>query len=237
MSSFRSFSLLIVVVVAAPAVVSVVVMRLINFRWYFDWLVTKWLWPCSQFSALKPQSGRVTVLDLPPLLAKLKGINGLYSEKEIKAALEETYPDVTHEIDFESFLTVSFVYVISSAEFSRWKLAMLSIWIFLLGCCVWAICEMIQWLFLCLLCWVDELQVIKMWGAKLSWVFMSLGRNILAFKAELVVKVLVINEHLLSSDNQLLPTSMSLVNRRSNHMLHILTIIWRRILLWRTFYL
>jgi len=47
------------------------------------------------------------VSDLPPVFAKLKGINGLYSEDEVKAALEDSYPDVIHEIDFESFLRVS----------------------------------------------------------------------------------------------------------------------------------
>uniref|UniRef100_A0A7C9A3S1 Calponin-homology (CH) domain-containing protein n=1 Tax=Opuntia streptacantha TaxID=393608 RepID=A0A7C9A3S1_OPUST len=58
----------------------------------------------SKFNSLRSQSGHVTVSDLPPVFAKLKGINGLYSEDEVKAALEDSYPDVIHEIDFESFL-------------------------------------------------------------------------------------------------------------------------------------
>lgn len=58
----------------------------------------------SKFNSLKSQSGHVTVSDLPSVFAKLKGISGLYSEDEVRAALEDSYPDVTHEIDFESFL-------------------------------------------------------------------------------------------------------------------------------------
>lgn len=69
--------------------------------------MTLLLCACSQFSALKSQSGHVTVLDLPPVYAKLKGINGMYTENEVRAALEDSYPDLTHEIDFESFLRVS----------------------------------------------------------------------------------------------------------------------------------
>lgn len=58
----------------------------------------------SKFSALKSQSGHVTVSDLPPVFSKLKGINGMYTEDEVRATLEDSYPDLTHEIDFESFL-------------------------------------------------------------------------------------------------------------------------------------
>ena len=68
-----------------------------------------------QYSALQSRSGHVTVSDLPPVFAKLKGINGIYPESEVRAVLEDSYPDMTHEIDFESFLRVSFVsnYVIN----------------------------------------------------------------------------------------------------------------------------
>ncbi|XP_074272972.1 fimbrin-4-like [Silene latifolia] len=59
----------------------------------------------SKFSSIKPKPGQVTVSDLPPVLAKLKGITGLYTEDDIRAALEDSYPDNTHEIDFESFLS------------------------------------------------------------------------------------------------------------------------------------
>ncbi|KAL9241163.1 hypothetical protein vseg_015305 [Gypsophila vaccaria] len=58
----------------------------------------------SKFSSVKAKAGHVTVSDLPPVLAKLKGIIGLYTEDDLRAALEDSYPDRTHEIDFESFL-------------------------------------------------------------------------------------------------------------------------------------
>ncbi|CAO2812798.1 unnamed protein product [Amaranthus hypochondriacus] len=58
----------------------------------------------SKYSALQSRSGHVTVSDLPPVFAKLKGINGIYPESEVRAVLEDSYPDMTHEIDFESFL-------------------------------------------------------------------------------------------------------------------------------------
>ncbi|XP_074298705.1 fimbrin-5-like [Silene latifolia] len=53
---------------------------------------------------MKSKSGHVSVSDLPPVLAKLKGITGLYTEDDLRDALEDSYPDNTHEIDFESFL-------------------------------------------------------------------------------------------------------------------------------------
>ncbi|KAL9244314.1 hypothetical protein vseg_018101 [Gypsophila vaccaria] len=58
----------------------------------------------TKFSSMKAKAGRVTVSDLPPVLAKLKGIIGLYTEVDLRAALDDSYPDKTHEIDFESFL-------------------------------------------------------------------------------------------------------------------------------------
>ncbi|KAL9244002.1 hypothetical protein vseg_017825 [Gypsophila vaccaria] len=58
----------------------------------------------SKFSSVESKSGHVKVSDLPPVLAKLKGISGLYTEDDLRAALEDSYPDPTHEIDFESFL-------------------------------------------------------------------------------------------------------------------------------------
>ncbi|GAB2285216.1 Fimbrin-5 [Dionaea muscipula] len=58
----------------------------------------------SQFTSAKNQSGFLTVSDLPPILGKLKGIIGVHTQDDIRAALEDIYPDVKHEIDFESFL-------------------------------------------------------------------------------------------------------------------------------------
>lgn len=58
----------------------------------------------SKFTSAKNQLGFLTVSDLPPILAKLKGIIGVHTEDDIRAALEDVYPDAKHEIDFESFL-------------------------------------------------------------------------------------------------------------------------------------
>ncbi|GMH12576.1 hypothetical protein Nepgr_014417 [Nepenthes gracilis] len=58
----------------------------------------------AKYHAVKNQFGLVMADDLPPILGKLKGISGIHSEDDIRAALEDSYPDMTHEIDFESFL-------------------------------------------------------------------------------------------------------------------------------------
>ncbi|XP_044494137.1 fimbrin-5 [Mangifera indica] len=58
----------------------------------------------SKFISIKTQSGRVTVEDLPPVLAKLKTLSEVSNEDEIKSILSESYKDMTAEIDFESFL-------------------------------------------------------------------------------------------------------------------------------------
>lgn len=45
--------------------------------------------------------------DLPPLMGKLKGLNQVVTEQEIADILAESYPDTTHELDFEAFLRVT----------------------------------------------------------------------------------------------------------------------------------
>ncbi|XP_044501747.1 fimbrin-5-like [Mangifera indica] len=58
----------------------------------------------SKFISIKTQSGGVNVKDLPPVFAKLKTFSEMSNEYEIKSILEESYKDMTEEIDFESFL-------------------------------------------------------------------------------------------------------------------------------------
>lgn len=58
---------------------------------------------------MRTQSGRVTMGDLPPLFVKLKAFSEIFSEDEIKAILQESGKDMGEEIDFESFLRVSFL--------------------------------------------------------------------------------------------------------------------------------
>ncbi|GAB4825255.1 Fimbrin-5 [Ancistrocladus abbreviatus] len=58
----------------------------------------------SKYHSAKAQCGIITASDLPPILGRLKGISGIHTEDDIRAELEESYPDMKHEIDFESFL-------------------------------------------------------------------------------------------------------------------------------------
>lgn len=60
----------------------------------------------SKFMALKNQNAKVTYGDLPPLMVNLKAFKEMYTEKEIEGILGEKSPDMTDEIDFESFLMV-----------------------------------------------------------------------------------------------------------------------------------
>ncbi|XP_029128992.1 fimbrin-5-like [Cajanus cajan] len=62
----------------------------------------------SKYVSERTQSGRVTVRNLPPIFKKLKGFAELFTKDEIKAALGESYQNMDEEIDFESFLRVSF---------------------------------------------------------------------------------------------------------------------------------
>lgn len=52
--------------------------------------------------------GRVTVGNLPAIFKKLKIFSELFTEDEIKAAFAQSYENMDEEIDFESFLRVSF---------------------------------------------------------------------------------------------------------------------------------
>lgn len=60
-----------------------------------------------QFLSARNQSGRVTLGDLPPVVAKLKSISELLTEDEIKSILSESSHDMNDEIEFESFLRVN----------------------------------------------------------------------------------------------------------------------------------
>ncbi|XP_065010393.1 fimbrin-5-like [Musa acuminata AAA Group] len=60
----------------------------------------------SKFLSTKRETGHVMVGDLPPLMGKLKGLNQVVTEQEIADILAESYPDTTHELDFEAFLRV-----------------------------------------------------------------------------------------------------------------------------------
>ncbi|KAL5729770.1 Fimbrin-5 [Ranunculus cassubicifolius] len=57
----------------------------------------------SKFISLRSQSGKVTVGDVPPVMAKVKALNEMFSEEEIKVILCESCQE-TDELDFESFL-------------------------------------------------------------------------------------------------------------------------------------
>lgn len=58
----------------------------------------------SKFVSIKNQNGKVTVADLPPLMAKLKAFSTMFTEEDIKGILAESYADPGDEIDFEAFL-------------------------------------------------------------------------------------------------------------------------------------
>jgi len=64
----------------------------------------------------RTQSGRVTVGDLPAIFKKLKVFSELFTEDEIKAALAQSYQNMDEEIDFESFLRVSFYFTSGKVE-------------------------------------------------------------------------------------------------------------------------
>lgn len=58
----------------------------------------------SKFVSIKNQNGKVTVADLPPLMAKLKAFSTMFTEEDIKGILAELHADTSAEIDFEAFL-------------------------------------------------------------------------------------------------------------------------------------
>ncbi|XP_074590864.1 fimbrin-4-like [Curcuma longa] len=58
----------------------------------------------SKFVSTKKETGHVSVGNLPPLLAKLKGLKDLVTEQEIADMLSESYQETSQELDFETFL-------------------------------------------------------------------------------------------------------------------------------------
>ncbi|KAK4750613.1 hypothetical protein SAY87_004095 [Trapa incisa] len=58
----------------------------------------------SKFMTLKNQHGKVTVGDLPPVMAKLKAFTGILTEDEVKGFLSDSHSDLSAESDFEDFL-------------------------------------------------------------------------------------------------------------------------------------
>ncbi|KAE8685245.1 Fimbrin-1 [Hibiscus syriacus] len=58
----------------------------------------------SKFFSARTQQGRVTLAELPPVLASLKAFSEMFSEDEIKIILEEAHSDMGEDIDFEAFL-------------------------------------------------------------------------------------------------------------------------------------
>ncbi|KAK3032463.1 hypothetical protein RJ639_037276, partial [Escallonia herrerae] len=58
----------------------------------------------TKFVSIKNQNGRVTLADLPPLMAKLKALSQMYNEEEIRGILSDLGSDASNEIDFEGFL-------------------------------------------------------------------------------------------------------------------------------------
>jgi len=61
-----------------------------------------------QYVAVKNQNGKVTIADLPSILARLKAFSQTFNEEEIKKILSESASDLDHEVEFESFLKVLF---------------------------------------------------------------------------------------------------------------------------------
>lgn len=60
----------------------------------------------TKFLTAKGESGHVTMEKLPPLMAKLKGLNNVLTEQDISTILAEANPEPSKDIDFESFLRV-----------------------------------------------------------------------------------------------------------------------------------
>lgn len=61
-----------------------------------------------QFLSESKQSGHVKLGDLPPVMMQLKNFGEVFRERDIKAILSESNSNMDHEVDFESFLRVSF---------------------------------------------------------------------------------------------------------------------------------
>ncbi|XP_022158569.1 fimbrin-1-like [Momordica charantia] len=58
----------------------------------------------SRFTSAKNHNGKLTTRDLPHIMVKLKAFKELHSEEEIMGILSESDPQLSNEIDFESFL-------------------------------------------------------------------------------------------------------------------------------------
>ncbi|KAL3624616.1 Fimbrin-5 [Castilleja foliolosa] len=58
----------------------------------------------AKFDSAKNPSGKVTLGDLPPVMAQLKAIAGVLTPDEVKDFLRESSSDLSQEVDFESFL-------------------------------------------------------------------------------------------------------------------------------------
>lgn len=61
----------------------------------------------TNFISVKRKNGKVTVGDLPPLLAKRKTSKEMLTEEEIRGILKDLGSDMSNEIDFEGFLRTS----------------------------------------------------------------------------------------------------------------------------------
>lgn len=59
-----------------------------------------------QFTTIKNKNGKVTIGDLPPVLAKRKTSSEVFTEEVIKVLLDESGSDLSTVIDFEGFLKV-----------------------------------------------------------------------------------------------------------------------------------
>lgn len=55
---------------------------------------------------MKNQIGKITVEDLPALLAKLKALSATFKEDEIREMLRELGSDTISDVSFEEFLKV-----------------------------------------------------------------------------------------------------------------------------------
>ncbi|XP_021757982.1 fimbrin-1-like isoform X1 [Chenopodium quinoa] len=60
----------------------------------------------SKYTSLKNNNGKVTIEDMPPVLAKLKAFNQSFKEEDIKEILIESASDMNQEVEFEDFLKV-----------------------------------------------------------------------------------------------------------------------------------
>ncbi|XP_010467030.1 PREDICTED: fimbrin-4-like [Camelina sativa] len=58
----------------------------------------------SKFNSTKTRFGRVTVKHLPQVFAKLKDFKRTFDENKIKTILDESYPNRSKEVEFETFL-------------------------------------------------------------------------------------------------------------------------------------